>query len=37
MTNMIAWLGGYLNTYQLIALLALVALIIVWMAMRKRG
>ena len=34
---MIAILGGYLNTYQLIALVALIALIVVWMVMRKRG
>jgi hypothetical protein len=33
---MIAYLGGYLNGYQLIALLALVALIVVWMVMRRR-
>ena len=37
MTNMIAILGGYLNTYQLIALVALIALLVVWMVMRKRG
>ena len=34
MTNMIAF---FLTTFQLIALVALIALIIVWVMMRKRG
>jgi hypothetical protein len=33
---MLSALGGYLNTYQLIALIALIALIVVWFVMRRR-
>jgi hypothetical protein len=34
---MLALLGGYLNWYQLIAIVILIVLIIVWMQVRKRG
>lgn len=33
---MIAYLGGYVNGWQLIALLFLIVLIIIWAVMRRR-
>jgi O-antigen ligase len=34
---MLALLGGYLNIWQLLAIVVLIVLIIVWMQVRKRG
>ena len=33
---MLALLGGWLNWYQLVAIVILIVLIIVWMQVRKR-
>jgi len=36
MEHMLAYLGGYVNGWQLIALVFLIVLIIVWLAVRRR-
>ena len=34
---MIALLGAWLNTWQLIAIICLIVLVIIWIVMKQRG